>query len=53
MRSSKIPVVASGGVGALDHLKELAAVVGLDGVIVGKAIYENKFTVNDALQVLR
>jgi phosphoribosylformimino-5-aminoimidazole carboxamide ribotide isomerase len=53
VRSTKIPVVASGGVGALDHLKELAAVVGLDGVIVGKAIYENKFTVNDALQVLR
>ena len=53
VRSTKIPVVASGGVGALNHLKELAAVVGLDGVIVGKAIYENKFTVNDALQVLR
>ena len=53
VRSTKIPVVASGGVGALDHLKELASVVGLDGVIVGKAIYENKFTVNDALQVLR
>lgn len=52
-RATKIPVVASGGVGSLAHLQELATVVGLDGVIVGKAIYEAKFTVAEALAVLK
>ena len=46
------PVVASGGVGSLDHLRTLAAVGTLDGVIVGKALYEGRFTVAEALGVL-
>jgi phosphoribosylformimino-5-aminoimidazole carboxamide ribonucleotide (ProFAR) isomerase len=36
----------------LAHIAELAAVVGLNGVIVGKALYESKFTVAEALTVL-
>jgi phosphoribosylformimino-5-aminoimidazole carboxamide ribotide isomerase len=51
--STSIPVIASGGVGALSHLSELAQVHGLNGVIVGKAIYEGKFTVAEAVEVLR
>ncbi len=47
-----IPVIASGGVGALSHIAELAAVAGLNGIIVGKALYESKFTVSEALAVL-
>lgn len=50
--STNIPVVASGGVGTLSHIEELSRVVGLDGVIVGKAIYEGKLTVADAVKVL-
>ena len=50
------PVIASGGVGTLDHLRELAAVEHhgrrLAGVIVGKALYEGRFTVEEALAVL-
>src|SRR5262247_1135713 len=40
------PVIASGGVAALDHLRALAELVpsGLDGVIVGKALYAGAFT---------
>ena len=49
---TSIPVIASGGVGALSHLAELAVVVGLNGVIVGKALYESKFSVSEALAVL-
>ena len=49
---TSVPVIASGGVGALSHLAELAAVVGLNGVIVGKALYETKFSVSEALAVL-
>lgn len=45
-------VVASGGVGSLDDLRALAAVGSLDGVIVGKALYERRFTVAEAIGVL-
>jgi phosphoribosylformimino-5-aminoimidazole carboxamide ribotide isomerase len=47
-----IPVIASGGVGSLSHLAELATVIGLNGVIVGKALYESKFSVSEALAAL-
>jgi phosphoribosylformimino-5-aminoimidazole carboxamide ribotide isomerase len=47
-----IPVIASGGVGSLAHLAELATVIGLNGVIVGKALYESKFSVSEALAAL-
>jgi phosphoribosylformimino-5-aminoimidazole carboxamide ribotide isomerase len=46
------PVIASGGVSSLDDLRELAAVPGLAGVIVGKAIYEGRFDVRAGLRVL-
>lgn len=47
-----IPVVASGGVGSLAHIAELATITGLDGIIVGKALYEARFTVAEALALL-
>ena len=56
-----VPVVASGGVGSLDHLRSLAAitVVGYDGVqrgfegaIVGRALYEGNFTVSEARRAI-
>ncbi|MBA3654679.1 MAG: 1-(5-phosphoribosyl)-5-((5-phosphoribosylamino)methylideneamino)imidazole-4-carboxamide isomerase [Actinobacteria bacterium] len=46
--STAVPVVASGGVGSLDDLRALRD-VGVAGVIVGKAIYEQCFTVEEAL----
>ncbi|MHB8492804.1 MAG: 1-(5-phosphoribosyl)-5-[(5-phosphoribosylamino)methylideneamino]imidazole-4-carboxamide isomerase, partial [Solirubrobacteraceae bacterium] len=44
----------SGGIGSLDVLRGLAALEapGLDGVIVGKALYERRFTVAEALAAL-
>jgi len=52
-----VEVVASGGVGSLDHLQALASLEAggrrLAGAIVGKALYEGAFTVADALEVLR
>lgn len=47
-----IPVVASGGVSSLDDVRALATIPGLHGVITGKAIYEGRFTVADAVHVL-
>lgn len=47
-------VIASGGVGTLDHLRELraAATSAVEGVIVGRALYERRFTVAEALAAL-
>jgi phosphoribosylformimino-5-aminoimidazole carboxamide ribotide isomerase len=52
LHTTSIPVIASGGVGSLDHLRDLTRLP-LEGVIVGKAIYEQRFTVAEALSVLR
>ena len=38
-RAAGIPVLASGGVGALDDIRQLAALTGVEGVIVGRALY--------------
>ncbi|HKE97747.1 MAG TPA: HisA/HisF-related TIM barrel protein [Actinomycetes bacterium] len=52
--ASDRPVIASGGVGALGDLSALAALepLGLEGVIVGKALYAGRFTVAQALEAL-
>jgi phosphoribosylanthranilate isomerase len=47
-------VVASGGVSSLDDLRALAAIRGVngrgvEGAIVGKALYAGKFTLPEAL----
>lgn len=48
------PVVASGGVSTLADLQQLTALEtdGVEGVIVGKALYAGAFTVADALRAL-
>jgi phosphoribosylformimino-5-aminoimidazole carboxamide ribonucleotide (ProFAR) isomerase len=45
------PVVASGGVSSLDDLRAVATLVphGVEGAIVGKALYAGAFTLQDAL----
>jgi phosphoribosylformimino-5-aminoimidazole carboxamide ribotide isomerase len=46
--------IYSGGIGSLDHLRALADLrqVNLTGVIVGKALYEGRFTVGEAQAVI-
>ncbi len=48
----KVPVIASGGVAALKDLVELAG-TGVEGVVVGTALYERKFTLEEALEVVK
>ena len=45
------PVVASGGVSSLDDLRAIASLVpdGVEGAIVGKALYAGAFTLEEAL----
>lgn len=47
-----VPVIASGGVGTLADVSELAAIDGLHGIITGRALYEGRFTVAEAVGVL-
>ncbi|WP_026929368.1 bifunctional 1-(5-phosphoribosyl)-5-((5-phosphoribosylamino)methylideneamino)imidazole-4-carboxamide isomerase/phosphoribosylanthranilate isomerase PriA [Glycomyces tenuis] len=49
------PVIASGGVSSLDDLRALAGLteVGVEGAIVGTALYERNFTVAEALNLLK
>jgi phosphoribosylformimino-5-aminoimidazole carboxamide ribonucleotide (ProFAR) isomerase len=51
--ATTIPVIASGGVASLDDVRILATIPALAGVITGKAIYEGRFTVEQAVAVLR
>jgi phosphoribosylformimino-5-aminoimidazole carboxamide ribotide isomerase len=55
--ATSVPVVASGGVGALDDLRALASFrsdgKSFAGAIVGKALYEDRFSVAEALAVVR
>jgi phosphoribosylformimino-5-aminoimidazole carboxamide ribotide isomerase len=52
-RAVSIPVIASGGVGSLDHVRRAAATPGIAGLIVGKALYEGKVALADALAIAR
>ncbi len=54
LKNTKLNVIASGGVSSLNDLKKLKSLdkKNLIGVISGKAIYENKFSVNKAVEIL-
>jgi len=52
VQSLDIPVIASGGIKDLEDLRELA-LIDVEGVIIGTALYENKFTLREALEVVK
>jgi 1-(5-phosphoribosyl)-5-[(5-phosphoribosylamino)methylideneamino] imidazole-4-carboxamide isomerase/N-(5'phosphoribosyl)anthranilate isomerase len=49
------PVIASGGVSSLADLRAIAALrpAGVEGAIIGKALYAGAFTLEDALEAVR
>ncbi len=53
MQRTNKPVIASGGISSLEDLEKLRALVplGLEGAILGKALYAGKFTLEQALKV--
>ena len=53
MEKTERPVVASGGISSLDDIQALRDLVplGLEGAIVGKALYAGAFTLAEALDV--
>jgi phosphoribosylformimino-5-aminoimidazole carboxamide ribotide isomerase/phosphoribosylanthranilate isomerase len=48
------PVVASGGIASLDDIAALSQLVssGLEGAILGKALYAKRFTLEQALELV-
>lgn len=56
LAATSIPIIASGGVGSIEHLLTLAS-ISVDGrrfagAITGRALYEGAFTVSGALEAL-
>jgi phosphoribosylformimino-5-aminoimidazole carboxamide ribotide isomerase len=48
--ASRHPVIASGGVGTLDHVRALAQAPGpIHGAIIGRALHEARFTLDQAV----
>ncbi|CAB4366847.1 MAG: bifunctional 1-(5-phosphoribosyl)-5-((5-phosphoribosylamino)methylideneamino)imidazole-4-carboxamide isomerase/phosphoribosylanthranilate isomerase PriA [Actinobacteria bacterium] len=52
---TKKPVVASGGISSLDDIAALSSLngIGVEGAIVGKALYAGAFTLQEALELTR
>ena len=52
-RRPQRPVIASGGVSSLADLRAIAGLraIGVEGAIVGKALYAGAFTLEEALNV--
>jgi phosphoribosylformimino-5-aminoimidazole carboxamide ribonucleotide (ProFAR) isomerase len=54
-RSSGLRLTAAGGLSTLDHLRRLRELeaLGVDEVVVGKALYEKRFTLAEATEAVR
>lgn len=52
---TKKPVIASGGISSLDDIRALAAMnsIGVEGAIVGKALYAGAFSLEEALEITK
>ena len=46
-----LPVIASGGIHAVEDIRALAALP-VAGCVIGRAIYERKFTIRQALAAI-
>ncbi len=50
--AGKVPVIASGGVGTIEHIRQLLP-LGLWGVIVGRSLYEGTLDLREAIEAAR
>jgi phosphoribosylformimino-5-aminoimidazole carboxamide ribotide isomerase len=48
LAASSVPVIASGGIATLDDIRRVAS-IGCTGCIVGRALYDEAFTLPDAV----
>jgi phosphoribosylformimino-5-aminoimidazole carboxamide ribotide isomerase len=54
-RESQLKVIAAGGVSTLEDLRQFRELEpeGIEGVIVGKALYEQKFSLQEAMEAVK
>jgi len=52
MKLCGFPIIASGGLTSLEDIKRLISIGDLHGVIAGKAIYEGRFHLKDAISLV-
>ena len=52
-KNAGVSVIASGGVGTLEHLRALAVHPEIEAVIVGRALYDGSFTLREAVDAVR
>ena len=54
LKSTNLNVIASGGISSIEDIKKLKSLNNprLEGVIVGKALYERKFTLKEAISTV-
>ncbi len=52
--ATRIPIIASGGVTILNHIKELMELkdFGVEGVIIGRALYEGSIDLSEAVELV-
>jgi len=48
---TSLPIIAAGGVSSLEHLKRLAE-IGVEGAIIGRALYTGDIDLREALTVV-
>ncbi|MBV8780429.1 MAG: 1-(5-phosphoribosyl)-5-((5-phosphoribosylamino)methylideneamino)imidazole-4-carboxamide isomerase, partial [Phycisphaerae bacterium] len=49
-RAGKVPVIASGGVGRIEHVQSLVG-LGIWGVVIGRSLYEGRVNLREAIQI--
>jgi len=47
-----LPILASGGVASVDDLRRLAAIAGVEGTVVGRALYTGAIDLREALEAV-
>ena len=50
--AGKVPVIASGGVGSLDHIRDLLKLP-VWGAIVGRSLYERRVVLKEAIEIVK
>ncbi|MFZ5807063.1 MAG: 1-(5-phosphoribosyl)-5-[(5-phosphoribosylamino)methylideneamino]imidazole-4-carboxamide isomerase [Verrucomicrobiota bacterium] len=49
----KVKLISSGGISSTEDIQNLAGIPGVHGVIIGKALYDKKFTLSQCLSIAR
>ncbi len=52
IEKSSLPIIASGGVSTLEDITALSQITELEGMISGRALYDGRFTIAQALQAI-